>query len=177
MVNINELQVLIDELVAALLRYDVLRFDEVQQRELGPPANADELSRLSQVVGFALPPSWRAFLSLHNGWSNFRGAANILSTEECVAPWVKQRVRDWEELLEGQANPFGDGRHPVLLGVAESSFLVVDPATVRADGEMSFIMYDYLQEEHRFPDLTSYLRHHLMIMQALIARHDGRSAN
>lgn len=177
MVNINELQVLIDELAAALRLYDILRFDEVQQRELGPPATEDELAQLSHVVGFALPPSWRAFLSLHNGWRDFRGAAKILSTADCTAPWVKQRVRDWEDLLDGQVNPFGDGRQPVLLGMEESSFLVVDPTTAQSDGEMSFIMYDYLQEEHRFSDLTSYLRHHLLIMRTLISHHDGALPN
>jgi hypothetical protein len=172
MVDVNEVGILIDELAAALRRYDKLRFDEVQSRELGPPATADELAHLSQVVGFVLPPSWRAFLSLHNGWSNFRGTAKLLSTADRVASWVNQRIQDWEDLLEGQLNPFGDGRQPVLLGIQESSFLVVDPATVRPDGEMSFIMYDYLKEEHRFPDLTSYLRHHLLIMHALVARQD-----
>ena len=173
MVNVNELRALIDELAAVLRRYDILRFDEVQSRELGQPATADELAYLSHLLGFALPPSWRAFLSIHNGWSNFRGTAKILATADYVAPWVRQRIKDWEDLLEGRVNPFGDGRRPVLLGTEESSFLVVDPATTRPDGEMSFIMYDYLHEEHRFPDLTSYLRHHLLIMQALVSREDG----
>ena len=177
MFNVNDLPALVDELAAALRRYDILRFDEVQQRELGPPATAEELAKLSQVVGFEMPPSWRGFLSLHNGWSNFRGTAKILSTADFAAPWVRQRISEWEDLLEGRPNPFGDGRQPILLGTSESSVLVVDPGTVRTDGEMSFIMYDYLQEEHRFPDFMSFLQHHLMIMRALIARHDGTAAN
>jgi|GEM_PF-4304370 len=177
MVNSNELRLIVDELVAALRRYDKLRFDELQSRELGPPATPDQVARLSHVLRFVLPPSWRAFLSIHNGWQNFRGTAKILSTEDYGLPWVNQRVKDWEDLLDGQVNPFGDGRQPVLLGTDESSFLVVDPTTVRADGEMSFIMYDYLQEERRFPDFASYLRHHLSIMRALISREDGAPAN
>lgn len=175
--NANELRPTVDELAAALRRYDKLRFDEVQSRELGPPATEDELARLSRVLGFFLPPSWRAFLSMHNGWQNFRGTAKILSTADYELAWVRQRVKDWEDLLDGQINPFGDGRKPILLGTDESSFLVVDPTTVRPDGEMSFIMYDYLEEERRFPDFASYLRHHLSTMRALISREDGTPAN
>lgn len=172
--NIQEdMRLIVNELIDALQRYDELRFDEIQPRELGPPATPNELRDMERTLRFPIPPSWRAFLCLHNGWSNFRGTAKLLATSDLAAPWVRQRIRDWEDLLEGKVNPFGSGRQPVMLGMQESSFLVIDPGTLRADGEMSFTMYDYLEEEHRFPDLVAFLRHHLSIVQALVDRHSA----
>jgi hypothetical protein len=58
----------------------------------------------------------------------------------------------------------------VLLGTDESSFLVLDPSSRRADGEMDLVLYDYMQEERRFPDFPSYLEYRLAILRALIER-------
>jgi hypothetical protein len=174
MALLDETRNVIDALREALQRYDRLRFDELQARELGPPATPAELDGLEKAIGFPLPPSWKVFLSLHNGWSDFIGTSKLLSTRDIGSAWVMQRICEWEDLLEDRPSPFAGGRQPVLLGPDASSFLLVHPETRRNDGEMAFVMYDYLEEERRFQSLLEFLKHHLSVMSALIERLEER---
>ena len=171
------LETLIRELMEAKLEYDRLAFDEEQPHELGPPASPKQIAKLESLLGKSLPPSYRAFLELHNGWSGLDGGAKLLAVEDHGSKWVKERLGTFEsgfedaedfEDVEVKENPFKIGAIPVLLGTDEYNFLVLDPRKVRKNGEMDFVMYYYLEEEDRFKDFTSYLRDHLDVMRRLI---------
>jgi len=125
---------------------------------------------LEGFLGKSLPPSYRAFLELHNGWSHFDGGAKLLAVEDQESKWVKERLQALARGFEGVApNPFDNGAIPVLLGRDEHNFLVLDPRKVRKNGEMDFVMYDYTEVEDRFKDFTSYLCDDLEVIRRLIA--------
>jgi hypothetical protein len=166
----TELENLINAIREAQREYDRLVFDEVLSHELGPPADPRQIERLEEALGVALPRSYRAFLELHDGWSDFAGGAKLLSVQDHASEWVRQRIEDWGELVDKAHDPFASGAVPVLLGTDESSFLVLDPSSRRADGEMDLVLYDYMQEERRFPNFPSYLEYRLAILRALIER-------
>ena len=42
--------------------------DIEDKQQLGPPASEEQIAKLEQKIGIALPPSYRAFLTIHNGW-------------------------------------------------------------------------------------------------------------
>ncbi len=164
------LEELVQKLVDAQSEYDRLTLDEEEPHELGPPALPGQIAKLESILGKPLPPSYRAFLELHNGWSDFSGGAKLLAIEDHERPWVKRRIRKLGDLLFGDdsKNPFVQGAIPILLGEEENSYLVLDPRSVRKSGEMKFVRYDYGQVERTFKDFTSFLRDELDLMLSLI---------
>jgi hypothetical protein len=169
MQDATALETLIREIMEAMLEYDRLAFDEEKPHELGPPASPKQIAKLESILGKSLPPSYRAFLELHNGWSHFDGGAKLLAVEDHESKWVKGRLQEFAGGFEGFAeNPFEIGAIPVLLGTHENNFLVLDPGKVRKTGEMDFVAYDSLEEEDRFKDFTSYLRGQLEVLRRLI---------
>lgn len=168
--NQIELAKLIRELTEAQVEYDRLVSDEDEKHELGLPASPKQIAMLESILKMPLPQSYRSFLELHNGWSDFDGGAKLLSVEDQEHIWVKERLKRLGELLfeDDNKNPFLNGCIPILLGKDESNYLVLDPSTVRKNGEMDFIMYDYNQEEERFKDFISFLQDSLKVKNELI---------
>ena len=158
------LQKLIDDLAAAKRELDGLMFDEEYPHELGEPCTPEQITKLEGILGKALPPSYHAFLELHNGWRNFNGGAKLLAVEDQTSSWVEKRKEDLDELFyedEDNENPFNNGAIPILLGEDESDYLILDPNSLHQDGEMIFIAYDYTEEEERFTDFSSFLQQQL----------------
>jgi SMI1 / KNR4 family (SUKH-1) len=161
---------LIEELAEALRTYDRLAFDEEYEHKLGKPSSPTQIATLEKGLGKPLPPSYKAFLDLHNGWSDFAGDAKLLAVEDHGSEWVKERLLDLDELFDefGGENPFNEGAIPVMLGEDSQQTLLVDPRTVREDGEMDFVALDIIEEERRFKDFTSFLQHKLNLLKQLI---------
>ena len=165
----EELRAVIQELSAAQREYDLLAYDEEDAHELGPPCSSYQISTLESVLSKQLPPSYRAFLELHNGWSDFDGQAKILGVEDHAEQWVLDRIGEIEKLFfDDSESPFSRGCLPVLLGKHEDNYVVLDPSFVRPDGEMDFVAFYYGEEEERFEDLTSFLREDLRLTLEMI---------
>jgi SMI1 / KNR4 family (SUKH-1) len=165
-----QLQQLIGDLAEAQRTRDRLVFDEEYPHELGTPSSPQQLATFERILGKPLPPSYRAFLELHNGWNKFSGGAKLLGSEDHGSAWVKKRLDDLDTLFyeEEGGNPFAEGAVPVMLGEDERNYLVLDPRTVRPDGEMDFVQFDLTREERRFKDFTSYLQYRLNLMREII---------
>jgi hypothetical protein len=146
----HDLEALIQELEAAKQKYAELAQDEERSNKLGAPASPAQIAALEKRFGRALPPSYRAFLELHNGWEEFAGLSKLLAVEDHGKAWVSERIAYWDQLFEDDSvNPFKRGCLPVLFGEDENHFLVLDPTTVRDDGEMDFIDFDYTEDFER----------------------------
>lgn len=166
------LQELINELADAQREYDQLAFDEEFPHDLGEPCSLPQIARLEAILGAPLPPSYRAFLELHNGWERFDGEARLLAVEDQESEWVKNWVagRDAFFYESDDQNPFKQGAIPIMVGVDQTNFLVLDPRTVRPDGEMDFVAYDIASEEERFSSFVSFLQDELALWQTLIEK-------
>jgi hypothetical protein len=166
-----ELEKLIGDLADAMRERDSLLFDEEYPHTLGKPASAKQLAALESRLGAPLPPSYRAFLELHNGWEKFTGGAKLLATEDHEAAWVKQFVDSMDTLFYEQPkveNPFAVGAIPILAGEDVNKYLVLDPRKVGSDGEMTFVQYEYTRKERRFKNFTQFLQHELKLLQERI---------
>jgi hypothetical protein len=170
----NDLAKLIDQLVEIKREYSRLAFDEEDQSKLGPPATTQQIAKLEKRLGKPLPPSYRAFLELHNGWEHFDGGENLLSVEDQNSDWVKECLKmvsmfylavDEEEREE---NPLEKGAIPILFGEGEPGYMILDPRKVRKDGEMDFVKYEYAEETERFKDFISFLRNDLKVERQLL---------
>jgi len=166
----EEMKVLVGEMVAARKEKNRLQPDEEVDELLGPPATRQQLAELERLLGKALPPSYKAFMELHNGWDDFEGEFQILSVEDRQGAMVKARVVELggffvEQELE---NPFATWGFLVALGVTGGRLAFLDPRTVRADGEMDLVAFEYTQEEHRFGSFAEFLRHDLNLQREII---------
>jgi hypothetical protein len=165
-----KLQELIHELIGAKREYFRLAFDREPRFELGEPCSPQQIAKLAGILGKPLPPSYRAFLELHNGWNGFDGVTKLLAVEDHGQAWVRNRVESLSSLLQEYAdeNPFREGAIPILLGENEPAFTVLDPRKVRKNGEMDFVTFDLMQEQDRFKDFISFLQDDLAVTQELI---------
>ncbi len=166
----GRLNKLIAELAEAKRELDRLTLDEENVPELGKPCSARQIATLEGILGKPLPPSYRSFLELHNGWKSFDGDAKLLAVEDHGSGWVKERVKGLGFLFQEfeSEDPFKEGAIPVLLGKKERNFLVLDPRTVRPNGEMDFVSYDLTEEEDRYKSFTSFLQDALKLTRELV---------
>lgn len=167
-----DLQKLIHELAEVKREYSRLAFDEEDRMMLGEPASPSQIAKLERRLGKPLPPSYRAFLELHNGWEHFDGGLNLLSVEDQDSEWVQE----WLKMLAmafkavDEENPFETRAIPVMLGEGDHSSLALDPHTVRPNGEMDFVKYDFAEVNNRFKDFTSFLRNDLEVERQLLEK-------
>jgi len=166
----EEIEKLVDKLADARREYDRLAFDEEEPQELGAPAPPARIAAFEKKLGITLPPSYRAFLELHDGWAEFDGEAKLLAIEDQDSAWVKKRTKALGEHFaeEDEENPFEAGCVPIMVGPTERNFAVLDPRKPRKDGEMDIVTYDLAEEEDRFKDFAAYLKDQLKVTKELI---------
>ncbi len=166
----SKIKTLIHELIKAKREYCRLVSDREPQFELGEPCTPKQLAMLENIIKKPLPPSYRAFLELHNGWDGFDGLTKLLSVEDQKEDWVISRVKTLSSLFGAYADedPFKEGAIPVLIGRDEPVFTVLDPRKVRKNGEMKFVTYELTQEQDDFPDFIAFLEDDLAVTQELI---------
>src|SRR2546430_1214868 len=127
----SEIRKLLDDFIEAKREYIRLRFDKEYSPKLAKPASPDDIAELEQKLGKALPPSYRAFLELHNGFVNFIGNQNLLAVED-QDDWAEGELDRIGDLFDefGGDNPFERGAIPVELGKGAAIYLVLDPSKV-----------------------------------------------
>lgn len=69
------------------------------------PASPAQIAAYEEHVGIALPPTYRAFLELHNGYEGLSFPGSMLSTEDTLpgGAWF-DRIRKWKE----RSRKYGD---------------------------------------------------------------------
>jgi len=64
------------------------------------PATEAMIARYEREIGHRLPPSFRAFLALHDGWQSFWGAMWIGGTAGKAHKWVAAQVAEWRKYVK-----------------------------------------------------------------------------
>jgi predicted DNA-binding WGR domain protein len=97
-----------------------------------PPASEAEIRAFENKLGYKLPPSYREFLQIHNGWQQFWGGTWIAGVSGKALSCVRGRVRSATSALEhADWNPT---THLVLGASDNYGFLVFD-ANAAPNGE------------------------------------------
>jgi hypothetical protein len=155
----TQIKDLVAELVELHREYWELAFDKKPPTELGPPAKPAQIAKLEKILGKPLPPSYRAFLELHNGWAGFDGDGKLLAVEDQGSEWVKEQILLHENAFDGRAkSPFEKGMMPVMIGESIRNYMVLDQTKLRDDGEMEFLAYDSNERVGRYKDFAALLR-------------------
>jgi hypothetical protein len=129
-----------------LLKYDIT--PEVRASGwLGyPAATEDQIKRLESRLGKTLPPSYRAFLKVSNG---FRQPGilvwRLLPTEE--VDWFRVRNRETIDILKSHGlEDLSDTMEISAREIAGSAVYLLNPGVVSADGEWEAIYYAHWQD-------------------------------
>jgi cell wall assembly regulator SMI1 len=154
----------IDGYEARSYHYATVDPDMADEQQLGSPAPESRIVDLETGLGRPLPPSYRAFLSMYNGWRmGVSGATDLLSVEEMLDGPRAERVREWRQLAQKLAQKYaGDEAEVVaralVIGVSDvtPTRVLLDPETIDANGEWRLVEY-YYGVEQVYPSFLSWL--------------------
>ena len=149
--------------------FELVSGTPLDDQRLGAPATEEQVSRLETRLGYKLPPTYRTFLLLHNGWEGFKGDQKLLSTEDHQKGPYAKTVRD----LKRQA--FEDGDALIVEGLViciesgnTTSCVVIDTSETDRRGEMEVAVWE-LEEVGRYKDFLEFLKATAKILEKSIA--------
>ena len=166
----SEMASLVQELFTAKVEHAKLTNDDTEMR-LGAPSKDAQLLAIEEAMGAPLPPSYRAFLELHDGWRGFTGGLDILSSNERNDTTYTQNIAS---LLDAHSDIAEAERVPaqaiyVAASKDDSSLVYLDPRERRPDGEMAVVEYGREGEADRHESFAAFLQSHLALTRELIA--------
>jgi len=174
MLNHQERTHLIAELLKAKRELDMLTLDEDMTDPPAKPATPKEVDRFEKECGFAIDPSYREFLLLHNGWTDFDGDAAILGTKGKREEWFDETIEMIWEVFEdfGDENPV-DGAVPIVLGEDTNNYLFMWPPREGTDKAV-FKEYEDGKLVQLFADFDEYLAGFLKsLLHSIEVERDG----
>ncbi|HEY6079859.1 MAG TPA: SMI1/KNR4 family protein [Polyangiaceae bacterium] len=121
-------------------------------RDLGlipnPAASEVALAKAEQRLGRALPPSYREFLALHDGWPRFFNGASLLGTANLGLRQYEDLARAVFEAAETPVPDLGPPRRPRARSLIPfgadlegTTLFAFNPAVTQADGEYEVIAW------------------------------------
>lgn len=115
-----------------------------------PGAGLRTISIVERRIRHVLPPSYRAFLHLHDGWPLFFHEASLLGTRELSKPSPFQATRSAFAAYETPipeigppSRPQGDSQQMIPFGIdpTATTIFAFNPGVTAPDGEMEVIMW------------------------------------
>lgn len=119
--------------------FDAISLPDEQM--LGRPASVDQVEALERVLSQTLPPSYRAFLLLFDGWRMVDGGTDLFSVEQLLSGEVRDAMANWQRLVGASGDEIA-GRG-LLIGasfITPTKYLL-DPGQVNKDGEWAFVQH------------------------------------
>lgn len=155
----TQLQTLISKLYDAREEFYQVAFGQSADQVLGSPASEEQLQNLERGLGYALPPSYRQMLLLHDGWTALEDEADLLSLAQRREEEIRDRVESFKRMMREGEDPYNPDNLLVVAG-ADTTFVVyLDIDTRRPDGEMDLVEYTYEEGElARHKDMVAYLK-------------------
>jgi len=171
----SDMQHLVSELHGAFGRLELLQFDEDYAGALGAPCSAAQLDVAARDLGRELPPSYRGFLELHNGWTDFIGEAGLLAVEDRHSDWFQRRVKGIRDHLNSFGDPdFVPHAFFILVHPDVSTVLFLDMSGPTSGGELEVVEYCLKEGElDRYPSFEAYLKERLEETERFIADEEG----
>ena len=128
-----------------------------------PAASAVALERAEERLGRVLPPSYRAFLALHDGWPRFFDGASLLGTANLGHRKYEDLARAVFEAAETPVPDLGPPSRPRARSLIPfgadlegTTLFAFNPAVVQPDGEYEVIAWmNELGVRH--PSFSSFL--------------------
>ncbi|MFF2327712.1 MULTISPECIES: SMI1/KNR4 family protein [unclassified Streptomyces] len=133
-----------------------------------PPAGEEQIAALEQRLGLALPPSYRSFLHVSNGWRHASSSVYLMGIAERVEmhgdPGGMRRLYEGNlDETSGRAERLRAGMWARSLQLSHDSDMtdvLLDPGDVGEDGEWAVYVYRGWSGEfpERYPSFAAYMR-------------------
>jgi len=143
---------------ATKLRYAY--FEEISdQKNQGPQDSASkkQIKKVEEVLQLKLPPSYKEFLLLHNGWIEFDVSMYLFSCEELIEYYNSEEEKEYKTIAIEES---GDNfiKDCIIIGKSEvnSSWYLLDINRKYDNGEYAIIEYEY-EELETFKNFTEFL--------------------
>jgi cell wall assembly regulator SMI1 len=130
-----------------------------------PPATEDQIEEYEKHLGHSLPPSYRAFLELYNGYDWLAYPGHMLSIED-----VMPRGRWYEDIVEWKKTSARYGSGEVLDGIVignlgnMNNWVYLDPNR-SVDGELVLVEWEP-EDSDEYPTLVEFLEECLEVARA-----------
>jgi hypothetical protein len=146
--------------------------DLEDDQALGAPAAEASIQQLEQKLGRALPPSYRAFLRLHDGWKMVDGVSDLLPVRDLLTGPRAEKIRAWQ----AEVAKSGDARAAkgLVIGWADinPTRLLLLPDEESGDGEWPLLMH-YKDEEVEYASFLEWLEESAADYEALASGDTG----
>lgn len=125
---------------------------------LQPPASPESIEKVQALFGVPLPPSYRRFLEITDGVSNFAAGFDLLSTGQILSP-------DYEAEVSRRRTQAWDAGHPhpiqgLFVGLKPrfNGCILLDRAHPTGHGELLVVYWHFesLGEAPTFEDFLDY---------------------
>ena len=133
-----------------------------------PPASEEEIRTFEQRLGIALPWSYRLFLSIHNGFSNWGPEFDLLSIEEMEGGKDSKRVVTYKEEAWEVGDSLGVSGLVIGLHRWKGQADILDTSSRDAEGECPVVSCEIL-EMARYSNFHEYVKEMVDITQELVA--------
>ncbi|HEU5136390.1 MAG TPA: SMI1/KNR4 family protein [Steroidobacteraceae bacterium] len=132
--------------------------DEPDEQQLGPPTSPALIEKLEQKVGLALPPSYKAFLTLYDGWRMVDAVTDLMPVEDMLSGPRADDIRKWQQdALKWGDEVCGKG---LVIGYSDisQSRIILHPLRRNDDGEWR--LYEtYKDEETEYDSFIAWLEY------------------
>ncbi|WP_084501428.1 SMI1/KNR4 family protein [Nocardia xishanensis] len=145
--------------------YASIGLDDLQT--LGAPAGEQLIRRLETRIGQSLPPSYRAFLLLHNGWQMVDGVTDLLPVEDLLGGAKAERIEAWQRQADKSADPVAAGGVVIGWADANQTRILLDPSDATDDGDWRLVQH-YKDEEGEYDSFIHWLEESVDEYQELV---------
>lgn len=155
----SEIQSAIDEVLTELAALKAhRRYDDVLPTP-GRPAPGMSIRALEQRIGLLLPPSYKAFLQMHDGYAWLAWPGHMLSIRD-ASPGGEY----WDDIAEWKRETAEAGYGAVLDGVViayleqPNNWVYLDPNRIASTGEWDVVLHVPGTDPTIYPDIAALLR-------------------
>lgn len=134
--------------------YDSIELDAEQ--ELGEPAAEASIQKLESILGTALPPSYRAFLLLHNGWKEIDGGVDLVPLEELLGITNEHDLSAWKQSALDSGDDVAARSLVIGASLITATKYLLDPIAASQDGEWPLLQYHH-EIEAEVPSFIEWL--------------------
>ena len=141
----SRIRVAVEQGVDARAKY-FQSIDLADEQALGSPASIDKVDLLESDLGRPLPPSYRQFLLMFDGWHMIDGGVDLLPVDDLLGGARHQAVLDWQTQMLSEGDEVA--ARSLVIGVSSitPTKYLLDPTSIDEAGEWQLIQHHHGEE-------------------------------
>lgn len=124
-----------------------------------PPATERQIAKYEQYLGLRLPPSYRAFLELHNGYEWLAFPGHMLAIEEVMPEGdYYDDIKEWKTVMAEAG--LGDALDGVVVAYLDqpNNWAYLDPNRPGVNGEFDLALHVAGADPLFYPAMDEFIR-------------------